>query len=254
MTQLLDSESPYLERARARGKQYANRRGLLNSSIAAGATEAAAIDAALPIATTDANIAANERAMRSTEFQQARGLHIQQLMQFRGFDHDTAQREADRELSKLLQERDHEVQQLMQQRGFDHDAAQRAADRSLQLKLQSRQFSHARSMQAGQQEFAGEQADLDRDLAQRQGDADRALRISAGIDASTRDINDDYQRYITAIESNPEIPAERKGELREHYGWVRDQNIAALAADLQLRSKMGGIIAAIGGKNVRFHR
>ena len=31
---LLDSESPYLARARTRGKQFANRRGLLNSSIA----------------------------------------------------------------------------------------------------------------------------------------------------------------------------------------------------------------------------
>ena len=59
---LLDSDSPFLERARARARQLANRRGLMSSSIAAGAGEAAAIDAALPIAQADAQIAAQERA------------------------------------------------------------------------------------------------------------------------------------------------------------------------------------------------
>lgn len=53
---LLKASSPYIERARAGAAQYANKRGLLNSSIAAGAGEAAAIDAALPIANADAQI------------------------------------------------------------------------------------------------------------------------------------------------------------------------------------------------------
>lgn len=52
---LLDGENPYIKRARLRGTQYANKRGLLNSSFGAQAAEAAAIDAALPIAQGDAN-------------------------------------------------------------------------------------------------------------------------------------------------------------------------------------------------------
>jgi hypothetical protein len=55
LTKLLTSGSPYLERARTRALAGANRRGLLNSSMAMGAGEAAAIDAALPIAQADAN-------------------------------------------------------------------------------------------------------------------------------------------------------------------------------------------------------
>ena len=55
LNSLLTSGSPYLERAKAGARETANSRGLLNSSIAAGAGEAAAIDAALPIATADAN-------------------------------------------------------------------------------------------------------------------------------------------------------------------------------------------------------
>ena len=56
MDTLLNAESPYLTRARTRAAQTANSRGLLNSSIAAGAGEAAAIDASLPIASQDASI------------------------------------------------------------------------------------------------------------------------------------------------------------------------------------------------------
>lgn len=52
---LLSTGSPYLDLARGQAAQEANSRGLLNSSMAAGAGEAAAIGAAAPIATHDAD-------------------------------------------------------------------------------------------------------------------------------------------------------------------------------------------------------
>ena len=51
---LTASSSPYIAQARAAGLAGANRRGLLNSSMAQGAAEGAAIQAALPIASQDA--------------------------------------------------------------------------------------------------------------------------------------------------------------------------------------------------------
>ena len=54
MEGLLSSDSPYLTAARTRAKQAANVRGLLNTSMAAGAGEKAAIETALPIAQQDA--------------------------------------------------------------------------------------------------------------------------------------------------------------------------------------------------------
>ncbi|MBC7431715.1 MAG: hypothetical protein H7345_06565 [Rubritepida sp.] len=54
LTGLLAQNSPYLQQARAGGVRTAARRGLLNSSIAAGSGEAAAIAAAAPIASQDA--------------------------------------------------------------------------------------------------------------------------------------------------------------------------------------------------------
>ena len=56
MESLLSKDSPYLTQARTRAAEGMNARGLLNSSIAIGAGEAAAYDAALPIASQDANI------------------------------------------------------------------------------------------------------------------------------------------------------------------------------------------------------
>lgn len=54
LTGLLSQNNPYIERARLEGKQYANQSGMLNTSMAAGASMGAAIDRALPIAQQDA--------------------------------------------------------------------------------------------------------------------------------------------------------------------------------------------------------
>ena len=54
MDDILSKDNPFLTRARNSAAQGAQSRGLLNSSLAAGAGEAAAIEAALPIAQQDA--------------------------------------------------------------------------------------------------------------------------------------------------------------------------------------------------------
>jgi len=54
ITSLLDQDSPYIQQARLQGQRDAAGRGMLNSSMAAGASEAAAIKAAAPLAMQDA--------------------------------------------------------------------------------------------------------------------------------------------------------------------------------------------------------
>lgn len=49
MVSLLGANSPYIQSARQAGLEEANSRGLLNSSIAAGASQRAAVDAAMPM-------------------------------------------------------------------------------------------------------------------------------------------------------------------------------------------------------------
>lgn len=52
---LLSKNNPYMQQATTQGLQFANKRGLLNSSIAAGAVDTSRIGAALPIASQDAS-------------------------------------------------------------------------------------------------------------------------------------------------------------------------------------------------------
>ena len=56
LQQLTASDSPYIQEARQRGKEYASSRGLLSSSIGAGASQREAIKAAAPIAQADAAV------------------------------------------------------------------------------------------------------------------------------------------------------------------------------------------------------
>lgn len=56
LAKLLSKDSPYLQAARLRATQQMNARGLTNSSMAVGAAELAATEAALPIAQGDAGV------------------------------------------------------------------------------------------------------------------------------------------------------------------------------------------------------
>lgn len=60
MTGLLSKSNPYMQQAETTGLKAANRRGLLNSSMAVGAVEGERIKAALPIAQQDAATFGNQ--------------------------------------------------------------------------------------------------------------------------------------------------------------------------------------------------
>jgi hypothetical protein len=55
VTDIIDKDSPLMQQAKTRAAQYANARGLINSSMAAGAAQGAVMEAALPIAQQDAS-------------------------------------------------------------------------------------------------------------------------------------------------------------------------------------------------------
>lgn len=65
---LIDLDSPLMQQAQRRAMESANARGQLNSSLAIGAAQGALYDAALPIATSDANtyFTANQKTVDAT--------------------------------------------------------------------------------------------------------------------------------------------------------------------------------------------
>jgi hypothetical protein len=74
MEGLLGSDSPYMKAAKAGAMETANRRGLLNSTMAATAGEKAAIESALPIAQADAGFL-QQSALQSQQGNIQKGLY-----------------------------------------------------------------------------------------------------------------------------------------------------------------------------------
>ncbi|WP_277810694.1 hypothetical protein [Chromohalobacter canadensis] len=115
LEQMLASDSPLMQRAATQGQQQANQRGLLNSSMAAEASQGAMIDRATPLAQQDAqtyfqNSQANtdrqqQAFMSNLQYQQNLGLNEQQF----GFD----------------------TQKLAQQYGYDSALSEQSANQAL---------------------------------------------------------------------------------------------------------------------------
>ncbi len=77
MNSLLDKGGDYMKRAETKGLQMANSRGLLNTSMAVGAAHGAAMDAAMPIATQDAQTYNNQSLTNQGYSNQANQVNTQ---------------------------------------------------------------------------------------------------------------------------------------------------------------------------------
>lgn len=160
MQTIVGSNSPYIQQARRSALAQANSRGMLNSSIAAGNAEGAAIDRALPM------------------FQQAFGLQGQREAQ----DFEGGQNDLNRALERLGlgtqlfgQERQNQftagqnaLDRLLQKYGVDTESYNQAQQRILQKYGIDTDLLNNRE----NRQFTGEQNALDRTLKQKlQSDA-----------------------------------------------------------------------------------
>jgi len=162
---ILSADNPYITRARASAASAANKRGLLNSSIAAGAGEGAAIDAALPIATADAGTysaqrLANQSASNVFGLSAQEGAQAQQLAAQKG--------EIDKQLEAL---------KAAEARGL---SAQEAQQQQV-LQAQKAEIDKQLSEQAGKQQQAllAQQAEINKEM--------QALQAKSASELSTQE-------------------------------------------------------------------
>jgi hypothetical protein len=87
---VLDPNSPLMQRAATMGNQQANKRGLLNSSMGIGAAQAAMTDAALQIATPDAQMFSNTKLENARAANQASITNAQNALTAGMFNNDMA--------------------------------------------------------------------------------------------------------------------------------------------------------------------
>jgi hypothetical protein len=153
---IIDQDSDYMKLARTAGLQTANRRGLLNTSIAAGTSQAAAIAAAAPLAQQEAGQRASRNLARINAFftkeQQAKDIEARERMlatQLRSEEERLGRQLTSQE---TMQARDIVSQQFMQTRQIEATklitqmniaAAEKNLERQLtsQEKLQIAQLS-----------------------------------------------------------------------------------------------------------------
>jgi hypothetical protein len=181
LTKLLSEDSKYMQMARAGATRTAASRGLLNSSIAAGAGEAAAIQSALPIAQQDAQTWGNSEqfnAGQTNEFARDGNLFQRQGV-----------------LAKF---------------NAANEAEQRGLDRQQQTDLQR----DDQSFRAGQATLdRAQQETMTRLSAQLQTDFERfKLPMNMMAESSAR-----MQEYVGKIMSDPNLTPESKDAAIENY-------------------------------------
>lgn len=279
LDQILDPNSLLMQRARTEGLQYANQRGLLNSSIAAQAAQQAMIDAAIPIAQQDARTYA-EAAGQITDIEGRAALQDAQLgtnvsMFNVGEDNVTnrfnaesknragefnanaanvaiqnfLQREAARDLQDDAQlftaeqnEADRNLRNYMQERQFNFTSAENVLDREFQNALQENERS-----------FRSAEAALDRELSQLQTDQRITFEKwsqenNQTWNAAQNELQREFDKYRTDAQTASTVlysTMENIAEIQADPNLNRSQKEAAIANVMNLANSMPSLLARI---------
>lgn len=265
LTGLLSSNNKYMQQAGTEGRKAANRRGLLNSSIAVGAVEDARIRAALPIASQEAgqihqsnlqgtDIASRER-MQGRQFEHETGLQgtdIESRERMQGVDVASRERMQGLDITSREGMQEAELTSLAQRQQADiasreqmqlTDIASREGMQAAQLSqlndAQVRDIASREGMQAAElQSLIDRQAT---DIASREGilaldrelqDRIAQMNVSAGerqqAAALAASFEQSYSNLLSSIMSNPDIPASSRQTYMNHAARVRESNFALI--------------------------
>lgn len=226
LTSLLEKDNPYLVGAMTRAAQTSNTRGLLNTSIGAGAGEAAAIESALPIAQQDA------------QYYQSRGLQEQQ-----GDIQSNLQGEAGDIESRHIGERGDVQSDLYQEQGdIQKDLYQTQGDISSRLQAEKAEidtrlaqmgYTHETAMKEIDNEWNKIDLQARMDVEYDRMDQETKTRF----DSTSAQITSEYQQMYMEILSDPTYAttADRKVAI-ERLGRITQQrfDVAAKIAGVDL--------------------
>lgn len=125
MGNLLNSGNPYMQNAIRRGLETAGQRGLLNSSIASGAAQRSAIEAAQPLLSEAMDTFNARENMKFTQGENAADRSMQERLQVLAQNFEGDQNAMQRQLTAELQAM-----------GINADMANNMANRAIQLQMQ----------------------------------------------------------------------------------------------------------------------
>ena len=216
--QMLDSASPLMKRARTQGQQTAAQRGLLNSSMAAGAAQGAMIDRAQPFAMQDSNNLIQNQQF-NTSAQNQRGLLQSQMI---GQDYQARQQQgfqqSNMQLDNTLQQGQMRLgsqlnrEESQQQFGFQTERDAALFDQ--QVELQARDYG-LRSDMLKQETDAAMEKLFGTSIANAWGSM--GTNITASVAQAMEAVN--------RIQVDPDISSDNKTSLIDQITAMRDADI-----------------------------
>jgi len=228
LVDLLERDNPYIKSARDRAMEMASQRGLLNSSIAAGAAERAAIEAALPIAQQDAS---TWQKAELTGYEAGltdwlnKGADARQLLR------DTAQQQYT--LQNKGVDLANQLSLLRAGHGYSEAEAQAAYRRALDSFLQQ-----ARIDTAKQKDIYGYQRQLDTEAQKDIYGYQRQLDTEAQKDiyGYQRQLDTEAQKDILTFQDAIEAAGQERGWDYDSKGWLQD-TIMKLETDPNIKAE-----------------
>lgn len=229
-----DASNPLNKMATTTGLKNTNRRGLLSSSLSAGAAQAEVLKAATPIAMQES---AQQHQAKLSMGMQAKDIAAQQGTQQRDIQsrQDLLMQElGSREKMQLADqaaEKERQGIQLSSNERLalqDMQAANERLDKQIgsQERLQQSQFGNNEKLQLSEQEFRGTQAGLDREAQERIAGLNLSGNERGSAASLAANFESTYSQMVSSITANTELPADARQQMLNHAAAVRDSNLA----------------------------
>ena len=266
---LLDSNNPLMQRAYYQGVDYANGRGLLNSSVGAEVSQAAMMDAAIPIATSDA----------ATYYDQGKtnqGFTNQFNLSDRQFEQGASENALDRSLtvseagldrthvsSENLLDREHATSEngldralTVSENGLDREltVSENGLDRNFTGNESALNRMQESNESALDRNFTGNESALNRMQESNESALDRTYNSNESLldrdfTASQNDINNNFNSSENALQREHEIASQTQGEANERQIEATKQDVGLFAQVIQGMSDINASDMEIGEKD-----
>ena len=218
VSRITSAGGPLMQQAKTDGLATAQRRGLLNSSVAVGAAQGAVLNAALPMAQQNAQQTAAKN-LSSQEYGQSRGLQEQK------FGYDTSLQEQKFGYDSRLSDQAFQQQAVLSNQEYGQKLSLADVEGNWSSRLQSEKAQQDSAL--SDQDFRQKVGLLNIDNASKekiaswnvsQYEKERAMSALTSMESL-------YASEFNSLANNTDLPAEARNTYLQHIASLRDSSL-----------------------------
>lgn len=218
VSRITSAGGPLMQQAKTDGLATAQRRGLLNSSMAVGAAQGAVINAALPMAQQNAQQTATKN-LSSQEYGQSRGLQEQQ------FGYSTKLAEQKYGYDSRLSDQAYQQSRVLSDQEYQQDLQRTQLKGNWDSRLQQEKATQDSAL--SDQDYRQKIGLLSIDNASKekiaswnvsQYEKERAMSALTSMESL-------YASEFNSLANNTDLPAEARNTYLQHIGSLRDSSL-----------------------------